>query len=86
MQPEFARAALLGATLAAFAPAAWAYVGPGAGLGMIASLFAVVIAVLATLVGLVMWPIRRFRQRRNAGADAAARSSAAPAPPSHPRS
>ena len=56
--------ALLGGLLAAYAPAALSYVGPGAGLGMIASLAAVVLAVLATIVGLVIWPIRRLMQRK----------------------
>ena len=60
--------AVLGGSLAAYAPAALSYVGPGAGLGMIASLVAVVLAVLATIVGLVIWPIRRLMQRKKAGA------------------
>ena len=67
MKPEQA-AALLGGLLVAFAPAALSYVGPGAGLGMIASLVAVVLAVLATIVGLVIWPIRRLMQRKKPGA------------------
>jgi hypothetical protein len=68
MKPEQA-AALLGGSLVAYAPAALPYVGPGAGLGMIASLVAVVLAVLATIVGLVIWPIRRLMRRKKAGAD-----------------
>jgi len=60
--------AVLGGSLVAYAPAALPYVGPGAGLGMIASLAAVVLAVLATVVGLVIWPIRRLMQRKKAGA------------------
>jgi hypothetical protein len=64
MKPELSRSAALGAILAAAAPPALAYVGPGAGLGMIASLFAVVVAVLATIAGLVLWPIRRLAQRK----------------------
>jgi hypothetical protein len=62
--------AIWGGLLAAYAPAALSYVGPGAGLGMIASLAAVVLAVLATIVGLVIWPIRRLMQRKKGGADA----------------
>jgi hypothetical protein len=53
--------------LAAWAPAALAYVGPGAGLGMIATLFAMVLAVIATVVGLILWPIRKLRSRRKSG-------------------
>jgi hypothetical protein len=60
-------AAALAATLAAFAPTALSYVGPGAGLGVIASLFAVILAVLATIVGLILWPIRKFSRRKKSG-------------------
>ena len=58
--------ATLAAALAAYAPAAFSYVGPGAGLGVIASLIAVVLAVIATLVGIVLWPIRLIARRRKA--------------------
>jgi len=69
MKPEHvAFARILAGLLAAHAPVAAAYVGPGAGLGMIASLVAVVLAVLATIVGLVVWPIRRLTQRKKSGA------------------
>lgn len=47
---------------------AMAYVGPGAGLSLLGTLWGVVIAVLAALSFLVMWPLRRLmRQRRNRG-------------------
>jgi hypothetical protein len=37
---------------------------------MIASVFAMVLAFLATIVGIVIWPIRKLRQRnRKAAAD-----------------
>jgi len=58
----------LAAVLAAHAPAALCYVGPGAGLGMIAALFAMVLAVVATIFGLIMWPLRKLKQRKKAGA------------------
>jgi hypothetical protein len=67
-------AAALGAGLSviALAPAdALAYVGPGAGLGMLGALFAVLIAVLATVVGLVLWPLRMLLRRRKAKAETA---------------
>ena len=41
---------------------AHAYVGPGAGLGMIASLLAVVGAMLLSLVGLILWPWRMLKK------------------------
>ena len=74
MKPEHvAFARILAGLLAAHAPVAAAYVGPGAGLGMIASLAAVVLAVLATIVGLVVWPIRRLTQRKKSGSAEAAK-------------
>ena len=47
-----------------FATAAEAYVGPGAGLGVLGVLLAVVATVLLGLVGLVMWPIRAMAKRK----------------------
>lgn len=67
-------AAALGAGLLmlALAPAdALAYVGPGAGLGMLGALVAVLIAVLATVVGLVLWPLRMLLRHRKAKAETA---------------
>jgi hypothetical protein len=63
-------AAALATALTVHAPAALSYVGPGAGIGMLASLFAMVLAVLATIAGIVLWPIRKLRQRaRKRGSD-----------------
>jgi nitrate reductase gamma subunit len=50
------------------APPAMAYVGPGAGLGVLAALAAIGAVIVATLVGLVMLPIRMIRKRRKSGA------------------
>jgi hypothetical protein len=44
--------------------AAQAYVGPGAGIGMIGSLLAVLGAILLAIVGLILWPLRMIRKRR----------------------
>jgi hypothetical protein len=57
-----------GMFICALAQPAFGYVGPGAGLGVLAALFAVVVAVLATVVGLVLWPLRKLSQRRKARA------------------
>ncbi len=47
------------------APAtSWGYIGPGAGLGMIGSLLAVVGAVALALAGLVLLPVRLIMKRR----------------------
>lgn len=43
---------------------AWAYFGPGAGLGMVASLVAVVVAVLLVICGALIYPIMMLRKRR----------------------
>jgi len=61
----------VGLLVMALAPSALAYVGPGAGLGMLGALFAVMIAVLATVVGLVLWPLRMLIRRRKAKAETA---------------
>ena len=45
------------------APAAFAYVGPGAGLGLLGAIFAIIAAAVASLVGLVLWPIRRLLRK-----------------------
>ena len=53
-------------TLASF-PAS-AYIGPGAGLGMVGSLIAIVVVVLVIVLGLVIYPIRMMRKKRRAAA------------------
>lgn len=48
---------------------ALAYIGPGAGLSLLGALWAVVAAVLAALLFLLIWPLRRLlRQRRQTSA------------------
>jgi hypothetical protein len=50
---------------AAAAPGtAAAYMGPGAGLGMLGSLVAVIAAVALAVVGLVLLPVRMILKRR----------------------
>lgn len=43
---------------------AMAYVGPGAGLTLLSALWGLLVAVLAAVAFLVLWPIRRWRRRR----------------------
>lgn len=57
-------ALLLAALLFLVPNIAWAYVGPGAGLGMIGSLIAVLGAILVALLGIVLFPIMVLRKRR----------------------
>ncbi|WP_199270095.1 hypothetical protein [Stutzerimonas stutzeri] len=60
---------------------AHAYVGPGAGLGLLAALWGLVAAVGVAIFYVVMWPIRRMRRRRKAEQVAAmARSNDTAAP------
>jgi hypothetical protein len=59
-----------------FTEAAWAYVGPGAGLGMIGSLIAVVGAILLAILGLVLFPLRLIlKRRRKAASSPSAKNS-----------
>jgi len=46
-----------------------AYVGPGAGLGMIGSLIAVVVAVFVAILGLLILPFRLLMKRRKGRTD-----------------
>ena len=50
-------------TLLAAATPALAYMGPGAGLGMLGSLFALIGAALVGLFGLVVLPVRMLLKR-----------------------
>lgn len=54
-----------------------AYVGPGAGLGMLGSLLAVLAAVLIGLFGLVLYPVSLLRRIWRAKAAARVAASAA---------
>jgi hypothetical protein len=46
-----------------------AYMGPGAGLGMIGSLVAVIGAVLIALLGIVILPVRMILKKRRKAAN-----------------
>lgn len=52
------------AALFASSPAL-AYLGPGAGLGMIGSLIAIVVVGLVIVLGLVVYPLRMMRKRKS---------------------
>jgi hypothetical protein len=54
------------ALLAVVPLAAQAYVGPGAGVGMIGSLLAVLGAIVLGIVGLILWPLRMIKKRFHA--------------------
>lgn len=46
---------------------AHAYVGPGAGLSLVAAFWAILVAVGTIVVFTLMWPIRRMMRRKSAG-------------------
>jgi hypothetical protein len=61
------RFVLFSAALLAAAPAA-AYMGPGAGLGMLGSVLAVIGAVLIAVFGIILLPARMLLKRRRKAA------------------
>ena len=52
------------AGLLLYTAAAEAYIGPGAGLSLLGALWALIVAVVAALGFIVLWPIRKARKRR----------------------
>lgn len=54
---------------------AQAYVGPGAGLSLLAALWGLVVAIGVAVIFFVMWPIRRMRRRKAAAQAAASQAS-----------
>jgi len=47
--------------------AAFAYVGPGAGLSLLGALWALIAAVGTAIAFVVAWPLRQLLRRRNSG-------------------
>ena len=54
----------LAVAAAGFAPAAVAYVGPGAGLGVVGAALAMLAAIVVTVIGVIVWPVRMLMRRR----------------------
>lgn len=54
---------------------AQAYVGPGAGLSLLAALWGLVVAIGVAVFFFIMWPIRRMRRRKAAEQIAASEAS-----------
>ena len=47
---------------------AYAYLGPGAGLGLIGALLAAIIVILVIVFGLILYPIRLLKKHRSSKA------------------
>ncbi len=56
------------------AGSAHAYIGPGAGLGAIATLIAVVLGLILILVGFVWFPLKRYLKNKRQGGSASGES------------
>lgn len=59
------------AGLLLYTASAEAYIGPGAGLSLLGALWALIVAVVAALAFIVLWPIRQAMKRRTAQKEAA---------------
>lgn len=51
------------------APKAMAYIGPGAGAGLIATVLGVIAAILLALIGTIYYPLKRFLNNRKSRID-----------------
>ncbi|MEO8669870.1 MAG: hypothetical protein ABI411_01070 [Tahibacter sp.] len=49
--------------LAAHACAAEAYIGPGAGIGFLGSVWAILVGIVLAVVAILSWPLRRLWRR-----------------------
>tara|TARA_Y100000817_G_scaffold202658_1_gene158726 strand:- start:27 stop:248 length:222 start_codon:yes stop_codon:yes gene_type:complete len=47
-----------------YAPAAYAYLGPGVGGGVVAATIGIVVAIFAGLFGLIWFPIKKLLNKR----------------------
>ena len=49
------------------ATSAHAYIGPGAGLGVIGAILGTIMAVVLAIVGVIWYPIKRLLKRKKSG-------------------
>ena len=61
-----------------FGQDAFAYIGPGAGLSMLGAFWGLVVAVLAALSFLLLWPIRKAFKKNTAATETDPEQKAAP--------
>jgi len=70
MRPFIRHAAITLSLLIAFLPdPAFAYIGPGAGLGAIAVTFALIFGLALLIIGLVWYPLKRRLKRTKKGTE-----------------
>lgn len=55
--------ALVGAMLVALSAPAFAYIGPGAGVSFLGSLWAVLVGIVLAIVAVLAWPLRWLWRR-----------------------
>lgn len=52
--------------LVLFSSNVFAYVGPGAGISVLGSLFSILATIVVAIGAIIFWPLRKFMKRRKA--------------------
>lgn len=76
MSARFTIALLIASFGASYAQESLAYIGPGAGITMLGALWAVILAILLALGGLVVWPLRAYFRKKKRSKAAAGEANA----------
>lgn len=76
--------ALTGLMVLLLSAPAFAYVNPGAGITFLGALLGFLVAVVFVVIGLVLWPIRRYLQYKKAQGAAEQDASGQQDPPPSP--
>ena len=66
MWREVVASMVAAALLLAIPKVAWAYIGPGAGITVIGTVFALLGAIVLAITGLAWYPVKRLRARARA--------------------